>query len=1598
MKKFLIVVTALLAFSSVFAQKADFPWTDFEESNLQFLSEPERPIVPNKYRMVKMDKPAMQNILSKAVIKDLSNGKESNLLMTFPMPDGTNQVFRVYEAPVMHPDLGAKYPSIKTYAGMGVDDPTAYVRFGTSPSGFHAIINSARTGSSYIDTYSKSDTDHYISYARKDFAREDGFDFRCKVEAHDEVLKNLLPEGQLQMRGGDCQIRKYRLAISTNGEYSIFHGGTVVSVLAELARAVARFNSIFEVDFSVTFELVPNNDEIIFLNPNTDPFGNTVNGGMLNTNQQVIDDNIGNDNYDIGHIFCTGNGGLAGLGVLCRAGRKAQGATGLPNATGDPFWVEYAAHEIGHQFDANHTFNNACFNNRNASTAIEPGSGSTIMSYIGICDPNLGATGDGDPHFHVQSLNEIYNYITGPNDCAMTTQTGNDNPVAAAGEDRVLPVSTPFVLGGSAQDDSNSTLTYTWEQMDPEIGAQPPRETNSLGPMFRYKVPDETPERYFPNLDDLVNNVTPVWEVLPSVSRNMEFIFVVRDNEPGNGCVDEDELQLTFDDSAGPFLVQTPNDNSQNWLVGEPRRVSWDVANTDQAPVSCANVDILLSTDGGFNYTLLVSDVPNDGEHDIVVPAMLTNLGRIMVKCSDNYFFDISNENFSIEFPPEPTFFMNVSETDKEVCSDEVVVFDVEFSSLLDFDEPISLNLSNAPSGSTINFSNNTITPPGSSQMTISGLENVASGVYPMTLTGTAPSKTNSIDLELTVFNGVPQALTISAPADGQKEITFSQDLVWSDNVDARTYLLEIATSPTFGTSVVVSETVSSNIFPLENVSLDLGTIYFWRVTPSNLCGEGVATDIFGFKTFEQACVAYQSANLPILIEAPEAGTYSDMLTIPNDGNISSVNVLIEIQHTYVGDLSATLVSPSGTSVELFNRPGFPGINTGCSGDNIRAIFDDDAALTDNDFDSSCNNGDFAVSGIYQPIGTLGSLADENQRGEWTLDFLDAADFDGGALVDWQIEICQVLDPIVSPDLLTNQLLEINQNESELIASNLLMASSAGNTPSDIIYQIRRNVTQGMLQLNGATIGAGDRFTQADIDNNNLTYQHSGGTLTNDNFIFDVFNSSNGWLSNQLFNINIEFNTVVITASQTGNILCNGANDGQITVNGSGGTAPFEYSLNNGTFQSNNVFTQLTPGDYVPMIRDANGFVQTAPTITITEPLLLTAGNNVMNDEISVSVSGGTGFFEFSLDGITFQSSNVFMNVPNGAYDIVVRDENGCLATTSAIVAVNSLVASATLINDISCTDANDARIEINVAGGQSPYLYSLDGLPAQTSNVFENVWPGSHVVTIFDSEGFQVNTNSIVVTNPAPIDVNLSTVDDVITITATGGTGVLRYSLNGGAFQTNNTFTDLLNGNYLVAVRDDNDCTITDMTTVAVNRVTISTDLVQDNVCFNENIGIIEATGAGGVAPYQYQLNNGTFQSSNRFENLAPGNYTVTTRDAEDFRQTSGSINISQPSQINATSTVTGYDISVAASGGTAPLEYSLDGTSYQGSSIFRNNPSDDYTIFVRDANGCVVTSNATVDVAALGLTSDITTPVRCNGENDGVVTLTPSGGFAPY
>lgn len=649
MKKFYIVIlVALSIFNFSFAQNF---WRDADNSALY--KSAEVLILPEKFRTVELDYSSMKTYLEKSSDEQSVSVNKSGQYLFLPMPDNSMQKFEIYESPIMENELAAKYPEIKTFLGRGIDDPNASVRFDITPKGFHAMILSP-SGRVFIDPYFKNDVKNYITYYSRDFFTSEK-EFYCNVkdEINREAELRLLKSNQTNMSIGP-ELKQYRIAISATAEYTTFHGGTVPQALSAIVTTLNRLNAIYETEVGVRMILVANNDQLIFTDPNTDPFTNNDGEEMLEQNQTTIDGIIGSANYDIGHVFSTGGGGIAYLGVVCFAGYKAQGVTGSSSPIGDPFDIDYVAHEIGHQFGANHTFNGSSGNcsgsNRNASTAYEPGSGSTIMAYAGICSPqNLQSFSDA--YFHTISFDEIVAYVNSNfgNSCAVKINTGNNAPIVNVPSDGFyIPKGTPFFLTGSATDPNNDDLTYCWEEFD--LGpAGAPETPSGNAPIFRSWTPTTSSTRYFPRLQDLVNNVFVKGELLPSYSRALNFRLVVRDNKAGGGGVNYDNVSFFVDGEAGPFLVTSPNSNL-TWQGNTVQSVTWDVANTNGSSVNCTYVNISLSLDGGFTYPIILAEnTPNDGSENVTIPDTASTTARIKVQAADNIFFDISNQNFVIE-------------------------------------------------------------------------------------------------------------------------------------------------------------------------------------------------------------------------------------------------------------------------------------------------------------------------------------------------------------------------------------------------------------------------------------------------------------------------------------------------------------------------------------------------------------------------------------------------------------------------------------------------------------------------------------------------------------------------------------------------------------------------------------------------------------------------------------------------------------------------------------------------------------------------------------------------------------------------------------
>ena len=584
---------------------------------------------------------------------------QSNVIISLPTEDGKFKEYRVKETNTLHPDLAKKFPNIKSYVGASVKGENEVVHFSLSNNDFSAMIMKSDAtitnikhptiNSKMYTVTSKMDGSTAINCQTTD--NEVGSFLEKSTSQAEESNK-------VRKDANDGRLRVYRMAIAVTGELSKIYtdkanvtNGTTqqkkAAVLAELNELMTRVNAIYERDLGTTFELVPNIFNSIFLDPRTDGITHGNTSTSIGEAQGVIDAAIGNANYDIGHILDSEGTGRGDLDALCNDAKKAQGATGAHpfNSVNNYFFFTFV-HEIAHQFGANHSFNNSCGGNRLDEGAVEPGGGHTIMAYTG-CAPNKDNT--QYPFFHAKQIDEMWNRIVSRG-CGTTRSIGNSAPIASIGGNYTIPRSTPFILEGSATDaNASDQLTYTWDQMDKEIAPMPPKATSTNGPLFIYKPPTTSPKRYMPDLSTVkLGKSSSEWEVVPSVARTMNFRFTVRDNHPGGGNTDSKDAVITVSGTAGPFVITSPN-TSVTWAKGSRQTVTWNVAGTTGNGVNAANVDILLSTDGGNTYPItLASRVPNNGSHQITVPNNEGGVNRIMVRGTNHIFFDISDRNFII--------------------------------------------------------------------------------------------------------------------------------------------------------------------------------------------------------------------------------------------------------------------------------------------------------------------------------------------------------------------------------------------------------------------------------------------------------------------------------------------------------------------------------------------------------------------------------------------------------------------------------------------------------------------------------------------------------------------------------------------------------------------------------------------------------------------------------------------------------------------------------------------------------------------------------------------------------------------------------------
>ena len=626
----------------------------------------DRKIIPQSYQLAHLDVPAFQ--LFQSFIPTEASGSHTSIFL--PTPDGTEMEFNIFEAPMMEEPLASKYSQIKTYTAISKRDARIIAKIDFTVFGFHAaVFNGDETF--YIDPYSTMNTEWYVVYYKLNYFKNINQAMHCQVdENHDLNLANQaihleqhsLPSLNSYKTSGD-ELRNYRLALACTEEYSTAVGGatpTKASVLSAMVTSMNRCNGVFEKEFSMHANLVGNNDTLIYLPGSGDPYTNNSGSTMLGQNQTTINARIGSANYDFGHVFSTGGGGVASLGCVCSTNNKAKGVTGSSNPIGDPFDIDYVAHEMGHQFGGEHTFNSvsgSCSGNRSSTSAYEIGSATTIMGYAGICN-----TDDIQPHsddyYHIRSLEQMTG--TSVKACASTTPSGNTPPVLTSiSKTFIIPYKTPFELTATATDANNDPLTYCWEEYDRGGSGGAWNAPTKVAPIFRSFNAETTGTRTFPQYKELIKNTESyLGEILPDTARILRFRCTVRDMHNGQGAfyTSIDTTKLDVRATTGLFRVTSQNTSGQTWTGFSTQTITWDVAGTNAAPVAASNVTIYLSIDSGKTWPLvLAANTLNDGSETIGVPNVAATWARIKVKGASNVFFDLNDNWIKINKVTSPS-------------------------------------------------------------------------------------------------------------------------------------------------------------------------------------------------------------------------------------------------------------------------------------------------------------------------------------------------------------------------------------------------------------------------------------------------------------------------------------------------------------------------------------------------------------------------------------------------------------------------------------------------------------------------------------------------------------------------------------------------------------------------------------------------------------------------------------------------------------------------------------------------------------------------------------------------------------------------------
>ncbi|MEE9440184.1 MAG: zinc-dependent metalloprotease family protein [Saprospiraceae bacterium] len=1075
-------------------------------------------ILPSKFEAYKLDFGQIKSKLTAAPKENFNRSDIDGLLIDLPLPNGKIETFEVFYSSVMAPGLAARYPNIKSYKGVSVNDRSMNVRFDYGTYGFHAAIHSPK-GIYYIDPYTKTNNSEYIVYDVNDHITQLDIDVPfCGV---DDQLKGIQFDDIMVNRStGDLiPLHVYRFAIACTGEWGALRG-TAENCIADMVTGVNRINQIYENELAIRLVLIEDNDKALFFDKDNDPYPNTSSGGaMLSINTGVLNANVGSSSYDLGHVYSRNCdvGGIASLGSLCSA-IKGSGVTCHYNSNLDYMASLVTSHEIGHQMSAQHTFNNCDGQNESLGNGYEPGSGSTIMSYGGLCGPQKNVVNRADDYYHTASLIQIYNHTRngGIADlCAEVIETENQEPeiTSTPNNNFTIPEDTYFYLEGSATDGNGDMLTYAWEEFDAGP-LSPLGDPIGTAPHFRALPPSESPIRYFPSPDNVLSGSFDRTEVSFKGDRVVNFVFTARDNNAEAGTATWKELRFNIKATPQKFEVTSQNSITST-EVGDKLEVTWNVAETDLAPINVKTVDILFSSGLAsefdlFNNTIvLANNVPNNGSAFINIPNWITNKGRIIVKSNDNIFFAINSRNIQVKEPISPSLYFDTNPISQAVCLPSKPTVTISTLGLAGISGDVSFSIIDGlPSGAIATFNPATVTVGQSSDLTFDFGGAPDSDTYNITIQGIiAGVDTFKRDIILNVTDTDHSSLGLSLPLNSASGVTVSPRFEWTPSANATSYAIEVSDNPNFENLFIDVDNITDNFYEL-SILLEKSTAYYWRILPSNVCGEGAPSPINAFATEALACKVYnpEASVLPINISGSGLPTIEAEIDVQSTGAIAEVSVTkFKGKHNRNKDLIVSLISPNNKKVELFKKI--------CDQKDFNCKFSD---KSNEAVKCPLNNGK-----TYRPKDMLSLFNGDQIQGTWTLRIEDTKSGNGGQLTGFSIELCsnEVLE---NPYITKNNILVLAPATTREIDKYRLSVKDNNNSSEELIYTITALPAFGQLTMDGNIISIGSQFSQYQINEGKLKYTAPETELAETQFSFTVIDGEGGWIGITNFDIKID--------------------------------------------------------------------------------------------------------------------------------------------------------------------------------------------------------------------------------------------------------------------------------------------------------------------------------------------------------------------------------------------------------------------------------------------------------------------------------------------